>query len=128
MIGRMPLLLSSILMIAACTEQGPDDPTSGRSDSVPGEETVACAIGPGSDFASRCPVERATSEDGNVLVVRHPGGGFRRFLLDEKGAGLTALDGADVARGELQGGMLVLSVGEDRYRFPARKIGADEPG
>ena len=51
------------------------------------------------------------------LVVRHPGGGFRRFEV-VPGQGVTVTDGADAGKVQVAGDKLEVTVGADRYRFP----------
>ena len=70
------------------------------------------------NFTPVCRLERAKDKTGEVLVVRHPDGGFRRLSVLPQGKGLASADGADVASQELAGQLLEVRVGEDRYRFP----------
>ena len=101
---------------AVVPEPAPDPVTQDNA------ELVDCAIGPGSEFGTKCAVERVLVEDQQVVVVHHPGGGFRRFALAGDGTGLTAYDGADAAVRTLDGDTLQVQVGQDRYRFPARRL------
>ena len=110
-----------VALLAACGGDAPapaPDPAA-RDDA----EVVPCAIGAGSEFAADCPVERIAIDGEDVLVVHHPGGGFRRFALASDGSGMTAFDGADEARRSLDGDYLLVEIGTDRYRFPARPLG-----
>ena len=115
------ILLVSAISLAACSEaeQVSPDPVE-----EPGAEVVECAIGAGSSYAAECSVERFRIDGGDVLVVNHPGGGFRRFTLASDGSGLMSYDGADEATRSLVGDVLELAVGTDRYRFPARRLGS----
>lgn len=101
----------SVLALAGCS-----------SGSVPavaaGDEHIACALGQGAQFAPACAVERAGQDGEKVLVVRHPDGGFRRFLVLKDGRGLAAADGAAVAQVGIADNLLEVTVGDDRYRFP----------
>ncbi|BAI96563.1 MULTISPECIES: hypothetical protein [Sphingobium] len=82
-----------------------------------GRELISCAIGPGAEWSEDCPVER----DGELLTVRHADGGFRRFRIVHDGRGIAPADGAEEASILVAGkGAIELSVGQDRYRFPAR--------
>ena len=90
-----------------------------------GATAIDCAIGPGSQFGPHCLVERASDGETQLLVVRHPDGGLRRFEILPGGAGLAAFDGADEAEQDLDGDVLAVTVAGDRYRFPARAIGDD---
>lgn len=86
----------------------------------PGDQALSCAIGPGAGFSDSCTLQRLESEDATIYRVNHPGGGFRLFDIDEDGAGLVPHDGADGAVNRLDGDVLEVQVGQDRYRFPAR--------
>lgn len=115
----MSLRISSaafVLLVASACSQGQEV----QAQAEEGAETIDCAIGPGSEFGPDCMIERTTDGDAQVLVVRHANGGFRRFEQLPDGAGLAAFDGADVVRQTLEGDTLVVEVGGDRYRFPAR--------
>lgn len=115
----MSLRISSAafaLLVASACSQGQEV----QAQAEEGAETIDCAIGPGSEFGPDCMIERTTDGDAQVLVVRHANGGFRRFEQLPDGAGLAAFDGADVVRQTLEGDTLVVEVGGDRYRFPAR--------
>ncbi|WP_379546575.1 hypothetical protein ACFCW2_11645 [Qipengyuania sp. DSG2-2] len=113
-------LIAPVGMLAACGSDAP--PPAPDPIEEPGAEIVECAIGVGSEYAAQCPVERTEVDGEAVLVVHHPGGGFRRFTLASDGSGLTAFDGADQAARSLAGDTLELTVGSDRYRFPARRM------
>ena len=82
-----------------------------------GQERICCAVGPGAEWTGDCPVER----DQDLLTVRHADGGFRRFRIVRDGRGVVPADGAEQASILAVGkGMIELSVGQDRYRLPAR--------
>ena len=115
----MSLRISSavaVLLVASACSQG--DAVQAQAEQ--GADPIECAIGPGSDFGPDCLVERTNDGDAKVLVVRHANGGFRRLEQLPDGAGLAAYDGADVVTQSLDGDLLVVEVGGDRYRFPAR--------
>ena len=122
---------STLIACAALAACGDDASPEPAPDPIaePQAELVQCAIGPGSEFGSdqdgRCAVERIELDGEEVLVVHHPGGGFRRFALAEDGSGLTAYDGADEAVRTLDGEVLEVAVGVDRYRFRARRAAGD---
>ena len=87
---------------------------------------IECALGEGSEFGPDCLVERSQVDGATVLTVRHPDGGFRRFEQLKDGTGIAELDGADIATRALEGDTLLVTVGEDRYRFKVAVRGADE--
>ena len=53
--------------------------------------------------------------------MRHPNGAFRRFRIAQDRASMVATEGADEAVSTLTGEppVMEVSVGPDRYRFPA---------
>jgi hypothetical protein len=109
---RTIAVLSGLLLLAACSKT--DAPASAA-----GEEAIACALGGATTFANVCAVDRARQNDGAlVLIVRHPGGAFRRFEVLKDGRGLAVADGAQEAQNTLSGTVLEVVVGDDRYRFP----------
>jgi hypothetical protein len=108
------ILVLPLLVLAGCGGAA-------QSQAAPGAMRIECALGDGSQFGRDCLVEKVTGEQGREFVVRHPGGGFRRFRIAEDRSGMVAIDGADVALNEMVGEPKVLQVtiGADRYRFPA---------
>lgn len=111
---RISSTIAILLLASACSEGEV------QAQAEAGADPIECAIGPGSDFGPDCLVERTSEGDAQVLVVRHANGGFRRFEQLPDGAGLASFDGADVVTQKLEGDTLVIEVGGDRYRFPAR--------
>ncbi|WP_150291371.1 hypothetical protein [Sphingobium estronivorans] len=104
------LLLSLPLM--GCGDQS-------RSEHV--QPTIECAIGAGTEWSGDCPVER----DGDIVTVRHADGGFRRFRIIQNGHSLMPADGAEESSSRrVDGDRIELSIGQDRYRLPARWIEA----
>lgn len=106
------LLLSSVLLLAACS------PTSG--DGKQDRETLPCALNGAATFAPACALERSRSADGVILTVRHPDGGFRRFIETGEQGGVAPADGAERAVFSRSEGGIEVLIGGDRYRFPAR--------
>src|SRR5690606_31707298 len=106
------LCLLPILALAACSGAGKAPRV------AEGKAHIACALGAGEKFAPVCAVERTSQGDAKVLVVHHPDGGFRRFLVLTDGRGLAAADGADEARLAMADGLLEVRVAGDSYRFP----------
>jgi hypothetical protein len=103
-ISSAPLLL----LLAGCS--------SGQEPVLAGEQ-IACALGSAASFSDSCTAERVSQDGKQGVIVRHADGGFRRFELLATG-GVSAADGADAAVMELAGGLLEVTVGNDRYRFP----------
>jgi len=109
----MRLLALPFLALAGCGATQPQ--------AEDGAARIECALGASSLFGPDCLVEKVAGEQGREFVVRHPNGGFRRFRIAEDRRGVVAIDGADTAVNELVGEPKVLqvTVGADRYRFPA---------
>lgn len=86
-----------------------------------GAMPIECALGEGAEFGPDCLVEKVAGEQGSEFVVRHPDGKFRRLRIAENRGGMVAIDGADEASNVLVGQpeVLQVTVGADRYRFPA---------
>jgi hypothetical protein len=81
---------------------------------------VACAIGGASNFSQNCVTEQLSSAEGSMLIIRHADGGFRRFNI-VPGRGVETADGAEPAKVVVvNDGLIEVSVGNDRYRLPAR--------
>ena len=116
-------LLVGVAALAACSESGAEQVTTEipeEGEELPeGAELIECAINGAQWFARNCMVERADNEGIELLVVRHPDGGFRRFELLTDGRGLAVADGAVEAYAEPGENMIQVSVEDDRYRFPA---------
>jgi hypothetical protein len=81
---------------------------------------VQCAPAGAEAFARVCEIERAETDRGVVLTVRHPDGGFRRLLVTTDGRGVIAADGAQPAEVTLVGtDEIEVALGDDHYRLPA---------
>ena len=120
------IVLFAAALLAACS-QG-ESPAGDESDSPPepaeGSEHIACAVDGESEWQDVCAVERVRDGDTLELVVRHPGGGFRRFLVTTDGRGLVTADGAqELALDYDAEGFADVQIGGDRYRFPASRRG-----
>jgi hypothetical protein len=100
-----PLLL--VLSSAGCSAQ---------SQPAHSSDLIDCALAGAGEFRRSCKVEKAASDGGAELVVRHPDGGFRRFEVVP--AGLATADGVAVARNTALASGIEVAVGPDRYRFP----------
>jgi hypothetical protein len=87
-----------------------------------------CAVGGAPAFTQTCTIERAASDKGLVLTLRHDSGGFRRLLVTKDGRGVVAADGAEPAIVKpLSEGLIEVSLGGDRYQLPATVKGAAAP-
>ena len=104
---------AAALLLAACGAAG------GGPAVAEAGNLIECAVAGSGSFARDCAVERHLEQGTLMLVVRHPDGGFRRFEVLADGRGLAAADGAEPAQVSLAGESLAVSIGADRYRFPA---------
>ena len=81
---------------------------------------LGCALAGDDDFSDDCTVERISSDDGLILVFRHPDGGFRRVRVVGDGRGLVSADGAQEAMVSPAGeNRIMVMIGDDRYTLPA---------
>lgn len=117
---RASLSVALLTLLASCSGPSPKD-----GEAAGKAERVFCAIGNAKEFSGDCTVERSRSEGRDILVVRHPDGGFRRFELSRDNNGLITADGADEAGVAPNGALLDVRVGEDRYRFPIEEPKVD---
>lgn len=108
---RISSAVLAIALLGACdTNETPQ----------PEGETLDCAIGQGSDFASVCTLEWLGEEWGRDFLIHHPDGGFRRFALNEDASGVIVQDGAEdvLMLDPAPDGFWQFSVSGDRYRMP----------
>lgn len=83
-----------------------------------------CAIGADAKWARICAVE----QDGELLIIRHPDGGFRRFHILDDRRGLASADGAEPAKiAVISDAVIEVSAGQDHYRLPATVTPATMP-
>ena len=116
--GRIGAAAILPLLLAACSAE-PGSPSAGSTSAAAADDRIACALQGAPQFTRDCLVERAPNDGVLYLVVRHPDGAFRRFKVLKDGRGLAVADGADEAETSLSGNILEVTVGKDRYRFPA---------
>ena len=96
------MLLALALAVAACSDV--------QEQADEGAVTIVCAVGPGAERGADCLVERA----GDLLVIRHPDGGFRRL----NAADLSAADGSNAAQVVEDDETVEIRIAGDRYRWP----------
>lgn len=113
----LPVALAAVPL--ACTgepaEQGPLDP-------------IACAVGGKAELTDVCMVQRVREQGELLLVVRQPDGASRRFRVTRDGTGLVLANGETPDRRVLVGHTLDVTVGADRYIFPASRKDDSAPG
>ncbi len=81
-----------------------------QEQAVEGATAIDCAVGPGVETGADCMVERA----GELLVIRHPDGSFRRLNAGD----LSAADGSEAPQTFEDGETVEIRVAGDRYRWP----------
>ncbi|WP_368389853.1 hypothetical protein [Sphingobium sp. AS12] len=120
----MRLLLVGCLLLAACGGESGKLGNEVRPEQATGpvdDGKADCAIGADAAWARDCLIERA----GDLLTIRHPDGGFRRFRVLADGRGLEAADGAETARLQIvEAGLVEIRIGGDRYRLPVKVAGS----
>ncbi len=99
-----------LLVLASCGQAAPEEPT----------ERIACAVGGTVEFTEDCGLERTMVEGAQVLIVRHPDGGFRRLEVSTDGKALGAADGAEVTQSALKGDRWEVILGDHRYVIPVK--------
>jgi hypothetical protein len=103
--------LAFLLLLTSCGSPPPAAPDT-RIDCRPEGEAA---------FARVCTVETFASDDGRLLTIRKPDGGFRRLRVTTDGSGVVAADGAEPARvAILEDGRIEVEIGGDRFRLPAQ--------
>jgi hypothetical protein len=86
---------------------------------------IECAVGGQGAFARACTVDREESDQGLILTVRNPDGGFHRLLVTKDGRGVIAADGAQPAQVAIEDAdHIAVTIGSDRYRLPATVKGS----
>ncbi|CDO37720.1 hypothetical protein [Novosphingobium sp. KN65.2] len=114
-LSRGALALLPFLALVACSGGEPQAPATAA-----GADHIACAVSGADNLADVCAVERDEVDGKLMLVVHHPDGAFRRFEVLTDGRGVAVADGADEAVTALRDGSLDVTVGTDRYVFPAK--------
>lgn len=122
----MRAALIGLLLLAGCggeaAKPGNDgDEVVSVAAKAPVDDGMAdCAIGPDAAWGRDCTVERS----GDMLVLRHGDGGFRRFRVLADGRGLEAADGSEIAQLQIvEGDRIEMRIGGDRYRLPVKIAG-----
>ena len=125
----MILIASLSLILSACGSDPQADLLAAEGQTA--EEAalqgkIECALAGSTDFNRNCTTERVSGPEGQMLVVRHPDGGFRRFKILTDGRGLSPADGIDpdFKIKVLPNGMIEVRSVDDTYRLPAAIKGA----
>ena len=84
------------------------------------EGRIPCALGAGTAFDLTCTIDRSPTQDGLILTIRHPDGGFHRLRVTTDGRGVVAADGAAPAVVRvIDPGAIEVAIDDARYRLPA---------
>jgi hypothetical protein len=84
------------------------------------EGRVPCALGGSGAFDMVCTIDRSQTQDGLILTIRHPDGGFHRLRVATDGRGVIAADGAVEAKvSVIDKDAIEVSIEDARYRLPA---------
>ena len=112
---RAALLLTLLVALSACQPAGPQNAT------LEADGRIDCRIGNDDQYQRYCSVERERTDQGVLLTVRKPDGGFRRLLATRDGRGVVAADGAEEAQVTIVGENLIeVAIAGDHFRLPAR--------
>lgn len=104
-----------LLLIAACGQAAE------KSATLDDDGRIDCRVGADTQFTRFCSLERARTEQGTLLTVRKPDGGFRRLLTTRDGRGVVAADGAEQAQVTIVADNLIeVAIAGDSFRLPAR--------
>lgn len=113
MTAKLPPIVMSALLLVACSGEKEPGPV------ALAQEHIDCAVGGVPALTPSCSVERIEKDGRLTLVVHHQDGGSRRFEVKADGTGVTTMDSAMPPKVRLMGDRLDVSVGADRYIFPA---------
>lgn len=130
-IFRFAFTVALVLVLPACGGNTDEDLRNAESEADEAaalDGKIECALAGSLAFERSCTTEQIAGSDGKLLVIRHPDGGFRRFDILTDGRGLAPADGFDETKITLMdGGMIEVSSGDDKYRLPAQIKGKDAP-
>jgi hypothetical protein len=125
-------VLAASMALAACSSGDENaalqDAEAANDEQAALDGKVECALSGAASFERTCTTEQIAGPEGQLLVIRHADGGFRRFNILTDGRGLAPADGFDETRiSILENGMIEVSSGDDKYRLPAQIKGKDAP-
>ena len=110
--------LALSLFVSACGDQA--DGTSGTGTMAENSSQIMCMVDGETQFAPLCTLRLSSGDQGQLLMLSSPSGGFRRLLVTGDGRGVVAADGAMTADVRPVGAKLIeVTIGNDHYRIPA---------
>ncbi|WP_294079517.1 hypothetical protein [Sphingomonas sp.] len=84
------------------------------------EGRIPCAVGGKGAFDLVCTIDRAHTQDGLILTIRYPDGGFHRLRVTTDGRGVVAADGArEAVVSVIDKDAIEVAIEDARYRLPA---------
>ncbi len=121
--SKYALILSGALLLSSCGGEKTTlaDAEKAADNEAAADGKVECALAGRTEFSRSCFTERVTGPEGQLLVIRNPDGGFRRFKILGGGKGLEPADGFDDSfRIKLiDEDRIEVASGDDLYRLPA---------
>lgn len=119
------MALCMLAGVVACGKDKSDESLANAEKSASQEAAlngkIECALAGSTSFQRVCSTDRISGTDGQILVIRHPDGGFRRFNILTDGRGLSPSQGFDETKISIMAnGMIELKSGDDLYRLPAQ--------
>jgi hypothetical protein len=128
---KLAFIVTSTLLLASCggTKSTLAEAEKSADNQAAADGKIECALAGKPDFNRVCSTERVTGPEGQLLVIRNPDGGFRRFKILGGGKGLEPADGFDDNfKIKLNGTeMIEVASGDDLYRLPAAIKPTDKP-
>jgi hypothetical protein len=123
-ISKSAIVASLCLALSACGDTTNEDLIAAENSAAreaDAEGKIECALAGNTSFSRNCTTERVSGPEGQLLVVRHPDGGFRRFKILTDGRGLSPADGIDpdFKLSVMGNGMIEVRSVDDIYRLPA---------
>ncbi|MFC4292151.1 hypothetical protein ACFOWX_06960 [Sphingorhabdus arenilitoris] len=116
-------ILAALCLLSACNKG--DDKALEKAEEQAAQQAadngkIECALAGATEFTRSCESERIAGPNGQIAVIRHPDGGFRRFKILTDGKGLAAAEGADLVKiTPISGDEIEVAIADDRYRLPA---------
>jgi hypothetical protein len=123
-ISKRAFAVGLCLLLAACGDTTNQDLRAAEEDAAKEAAEggkIECALAGNTSFDRNCTTERVSGPEGQLLVVRHPDGGYRRFKILTDGRGLSPADGfdPDFKLNVMGNGMIEVRSFDDIYRLPA---------
>ena len=123
-IYKFLIIAAMVLGIAACGKNDKaafDQAEKSASKEAALDGKIECALAGSTTFDRVCTTDKISGPEGQILVIRHPDGGFRRFNILTDGRGLSPAEGFDETKITiLSSGLIELKSGDDLYHLPAQ--------